>query len=189
MKKILFLSVLGFMSFTSFAQGTIDLSVKWNSALSRYEVYARPNFSSPSFTWGISQITVVVPASAPDALLTINSVNAGGWSLNASSQVFAPAASPNNDFNGVLSSGQPVALTAGQETLLFTLTFPDGLCRDGVRLFVNASDPSSSAPGMKGGDYKNAIDNGLVADVYNTNFNNTGTTCTTCTITAPELIK
>ena len=189
MKKILFLALCGFMSFTSFAQGLIDLTVKWNATQSRYEVYARPNFSSPSFTWGISQITVVVPASAPDALLTINSVNAGGWSLNASSQVFAPAASPNNDFNGVLSSGQPVALTAGQETLLFTLTFPDGLCRDGVRLFVNASDPSSYAPGMKGGDYKNAIDNGLVADVYNINYNNTGTTCTTCNITAPELIK
>jgi hypothetical protein len=189
MKKILFLALCGFMSFTSFAQGLIDLTVKWNATQSRYEVYARPNFTSASFTWGPSQVTVVVPATAPDALLTINSVNAGGWSLNTSNQVFAPAASPNNDFNGVQSSGQSVALTANQETLLFTFTFSDGQCRDGVRLFVNSSDRSSSASGMKGGDYKNAIDNGMVADVYNINFNNTGTTCTTCSITAPELIK
>ncbi len=189
MKKILFLAVLGFMSFISFAQGTIDLSVKWNSALSRYEVYGKPSFTSASFTWGFSQVTVVVPASAPDALLLVSSVNSGGWGLAASNQVFAPASAPSNDFNGVLSSGKTVALTAGQETLLFTFTFPDGLCRDGVRLFVNASDPSSSASGMKGGDYKNVIDNGLVADVYNSNYSNTGTTCSTCAITAPELIK
>ena len=189
MKKILFLAILGFMSLTSFAQGTIDLSVKWNSALSRYEVYARPNFSSSSFTWGISQITVVVPASAPDALLSISSFNGGGWGLAASNQVFAPASSPGNDFNGIQSSGQPVALTQGQETLLFTFTFADYLCRDGVRLFINNSDPASSALGMKGGDYKNAIDNGLVADVYNINYNNAGTSCSACAITAPELIK
>jgi len=189
MKKILFLAVLGFMSLTSFAQGTIDLSVKWSSSLSRYEVYAKPSFTKSVFTWGFSQITVVVPASAPDALLSISSVNGGGWGLSSSNQVFAPAAAPSNDFHGVQSSGQPVALTAGQETLLFTFTFNDGVCRDGIRLFVNASDPSSSASGMKGGDYKNAIDNGLVADVYNINYNNTGTTCFTCNITAPELIK
>jgi len=189
MKKILFLALLGFMSRTSFAQGTIDLTVKWSAAQGRYEVYAKPSFTNAAFTWGSSQVTVVVPASAPDALLTISSVNAGGWALSTSNQVFAPTAAPNNDFHGVLSSGQPVALTAGQETLLFTFTFPDGLCRDGVRLFVNTSDPSSSAQGMKGGDYKNSIDNGLVTDVYNTNFNNTGTTCNNCNITAPELIK
>lgn len=189
MKKILFLAVLGFMSLTSLAQGTIDLSVRWNTTQSRYEVYSRPSFTNAAFTWGFSQVTVVVPASAPDALLSISSVNAGGWGLAASNQVFAPAAAPSNDFHGVQSSGQPVALTAGQETLLFTFTFSDGLCRDGVRLFVNTSDPSSSAAGMKGGDYKNAIDNGLVADVYNANYNNTGTACSTCTIVAPELIK
>jgi hypothetical protein len=189
MKKILFIVALGFMSLTSLAQGTIDLSVKWSTSLSRYEVYGKPSFTNAAFTWGFSQVTVVVPASAPDALLSISSVNAGGWGLAASNQVFAPAAAPSNDFHGVQSSGQPVALTAGQETLLFTFTFPDGQCRDGVRLFVNTSDPASSASGMKGGDYKNAIDNGLVADVYNTNYNNTGTACSTCAITAPELIK
>lgn len=189
MKKILFIAVLGLMSLTSFAQGTINLTVKWNTTQSRYEVYAKPTFTSAVFNWGVSQVTVVVPASAPDNLLAITSVNAGGWGLATSNQAFAPAADPNHDFNAVISGGQAVALTSGVETLLFTFTFSDGLCRDGVRLFVNASDPSSSAPGMKGGDYKNAIDNGLVTDVYSANYSNTGTTCSTCSIVAPELIK
>jgi hypothetical protein len=189
MKKILFIAVLGFMTLTSFAQGTIDLTVKWNSTQSRYEVYAKPTFTSASFTWSTSQVTVVVPASAPDNLLNITSVNGGGWGLAASNQAFAPAAAPSHDFNGVISGGQALALTSGVETLLFTFTFSDGLCRDGVRLFINASDPSSSAAGMKGVDYKNAIDNGLVTDVYSANYRNTGTTCSTCNITAPELIK
>lgn len=175
------------MSLTSFAQGTIDLTIKWNTSLNRYEVYARPTFTSNAFTWGNSQVSIVVPASAPDASLNITSVNAGGWSTF--NKIYAPTAASTLDFYSVISSGQPVSLTAGQETLLFAFTFPDGSCRNGVRLFVNTSDPSSSAAGMQGGDFKNTIDNGLVADVYNANYNNTGTTCSTCIIAAPELIK
>lgn len=187
MKKIFFIAFLGLLSLTSFSQGTVDLTVRWNTTLSRYEVYGRPTFTSASFTWGSSQVTVVTPSSAPNVALNITSANAGGWS--SFNRIFAPAAAPTLDFHSVISSGQPVALTTGQETLLFSFTFPDGLCRDGIRLFVNTSDPSSSASGMQGGDFKNAIDNGLVADVYNVNYNNTGTTCSTCIIIAPELIK
>lgn len=175
------------MSLTSFSQKTIDLTVRWSTSLSRYEVYAKPTFTSASFTWGTSQVSVVVPASAPDVSLNITSANAGGWS--SFNRIYAPTAAPTLDFHSVISSGQSVALTTGQEILLFSFTFPDGICRDGIRLFVNTSDPSSSAVGMQGGDFKNAIDNGLVADVYNVNYNNTGTTCSTCTIVAPELIK
>lgn len=187
MKKIFFIAILGLISLSSFSQGTVDLTVRWNTTQNRYEVYARPNFSRASFTWGSSQVTVVTPASAPNVALNITSANAGGWSTF--NQIFAPTAASTLDFHSVISSGQPVAFTTGQEILLFSFTFPDGLCRDGLRLFVNTSDPSSSAAGMQGGDFKNAIDNGLVADVYNVNYNNTGTTCSICTITAPELIK
>lgn len=189
MKKIFLITVLGLMSMASFAQNKIDLTVKWNATQSRYEVYAKPNFTNASFTWGTSQITVVVPASAPDNNLSVTSVNAGGWGVDASNRIFAPAADATHDFHAVQSSGQAVALTANTETLLYYFTFSDGQCRDGVRLFVNGSDPSSSASGMKGGDYSNAIDNGLVTDVYNSNYSNSGTSCSTCNITAPELIK
>lgn len=136
---------------------------------------------------GASQISVVVPAATPDAALTITSVNAGGWTTV--NQIFAPGADTAHDFHSVISQGQTTALTSGQETLLFTFTLSDGLCRDGIRLFVNTSDPSSAAAGMKGGDFKNSIDNGLIDDVYRANYSNTGTSCSTCNITAPELVK
>ena len=189
MKKIFLITILGFMSMASFAQNKIDLTVKWNAAQNRYEVYAKPNFTNATFTWGTSQITVVVPASAPDNSLSLTSVNAGGWSIAASNQIFAPPADLNHDFHAAQSIGQAVAFTANTEILLYYFTFSDGLCRDGVRLFVNGSDPSSSASGMKGGDYSNAIDNGLLVDVYNSNYSNSGTSCLACSITAPELIK
>lgn len=189
MKKVFFIAILGLLTMTSFAQNKIDLTVKWNNTLNRYEVYAKPNFTDPSFTWGQSQITVVVPTSAPDNILSITSVNAGGWSALANNVVFAPASDINHDFHAVQSSGQPVALTANTETLLYTFTFPDGQCRDGVRLFVNGSDPSSSAAGMNLSDFSNTIDNGALKDLYNVNYSNTGTSCFTCNITAPELIK
>lgn len=189
MKKIFLITVLGLISMASFAQNKIDLTVKWNAAQSRYEVYARPNFTNSSFTWGPSQITVVVPASAPNNSLTVTPQSAGTWGTVLNNQVFAPNADSAHDFYGVQSGGATVALSANTETLLYFFTFPNGQCIDGVRLFVNNSDPSSSASGMNGGDYKNAIDNGLLTDVYNSNYNNTGTSCSTCNITAPELIK
>lgn len=189
MKKIFFTIFLGCSAFISFAQNKIDLTVKWSAAQNRYEVYARPNFTNASFTWGSSQITLVVPAATPNGSITVTPVNAGTWSTISNNQVYAPAADPAHDFYAVLSSGQPVALTNNTETLLFHFTFTDGLCRDGIRLFVNGSDPSSSAAGMKGGDYGNTIDNGLVTEVYGLNYANTGTSCSTCSITAPELIK
>ncbi len=186
-KTYLFLTAFILLSISSFAQGTVDLTIKWNATASKYEVYAKPNFTSAAFTWGASQISIVVPAATPDAALTITSSNAGGWTTN--NQIFAPGADTAHDFHSVISSGQNAALTSGQETLLFSFTLSDGLCRDGIRLFVNTSDPSSSAAGMKGGDFKNTIDNGLITDVYGTNYNNTGTSCSTCNITAPELVK
>ena len=189
MKKIFLITILGFMAISTFAQNKIDLTVKWIAAQNRYEVYAKPNFTNATFTWGISQITVVVPESAPDNSLFVTSVNGGGWSNPAVNQVFAPPADSNHDFHAVQSSGQAVAFTANTEILLYHFTFSDGQCRDGVRLFVNGSDPSSSASGMKGGDYSNAIDNGLLVDVYNSNYSNSGTSCSACNITAPELIK
>jgi hypothetical protein len=191
MKKILFIAVLGLMSLSSYAQGLIDLTVRWSLTDNRYEVYARPNFTSAAFTWGTSQVSVVVPAAAPDAPLSVVlNQNAGGW--GTPNRVYAPAADATHDFHSFFSSGQAVSLTSGQEILLFAFKFSDALCRDGIRLFVNGSDPSSAAAGMQGGDYTNAIDNANViggAGVYNMNYNNTGTTCTTCAVIAPELIK
>jgi hypothetical protein len=105
----------------------------------------------------------------------VTSVNAGAWLDN--SLVYAPAAQPANDFHGVGSNGAPVNLVANTEILLFHFTLPGGGCTDGLRLFVNGSDPNSAAAGMGGGDFGNTIDNGNITDVYVANYNNTGTTC------------
>ncbi len=188
MKKLIlgiFLSILGV---SSYAQGTIQLTVRWNTSLTRYEVYAKPSFTANSFPWGTSQISVVTPSSSPDQSLTITSVAAGSWTDN--SKVFNfPASQPVNDFHGVESSGSAINLVANTESLIFTFTFPDGICRDGIRLFINNTDPSSSVNGMQGGDFRNTIYNAVLQDVYSSNYENTGTVCVPCNIIAPELSK
>lgn len=50
-KTYLLLTGLILLSVASFAQGTIDLTVKWNATASKYEVYAKPTFTSSAFTW------------------------------------------------------------------------------------------------------------------------------------------
>jgi hypothetical protein len=187
MKKIVLSLMFSVLGLCAIAQGTVQLTVRWVASASRYEVYAKPSFTQNNFTWGTSQISVVVPSSAPDQSLNITSIAAGAWTDN--SKVFAPSAQSANDFHGVESSGALINLVSGQEKLIFAFTFPDGLCRDGIRLFVNNSDPNSSAAGMGGGDFKNTIDNANLTDVYVSNYENTGTLCNPCNITAPELIK
>lgn len=187
MKKIFLSLIFSVTGLCASAQGTIQLTVKWNSTASRYEVFAKPSFTQSNFNWGPSQISVVPPSSAPDASLVITSVAAGAWSDN--SKVFAPSALATNDFHGVESNGAQINLTANTESLIFAFTFPDGQCRDGIRLFVNGTDPGSSATGMNGGDFRNSISNAVLQDVYISNYNNTGTLCNPCNVVAPELIK
>jgi hypothetical protein len=187
MKKIVIILSLLVSSFWASAQGTIQLTLRWNISLSRYEVYAKPSFTQNNFPWGPSQISPVLPSSSPDANLVITSHNAGSWADN--SKVYAPAAQSTSDFHGVESSGGPVNLVANTETLIFSFVFVDGTCRDGLRLFVNTSDPQSSASGMSGGDFRNSISNANLQDVYISNYENTGTTCNACNVTAPELSK
>lgn len=187
MKRFFLSFIFSVIGLLASAQGTIQLTVRWNTTANRYEVFAKPSFTLNNFNWGPSQISVVVPNSAPDASFTVTSIAAGAWSDN--SKVYAPAALSTNDFHGVESNGAQINLTANTESLIFAFTFPDGQCRDGVRLFINNSDPGSSAGGMSGGDFRNSISNALLEDVYLSNYNNTGTLCNPCTIVAPELIK
>ncbi|MFN3851962.1 MAG: hypothetical protein ACK4NY_21170 [Spirosomataceae bacterium] len=187
MKRFFLSFILSVIGLYASAQGTIQLTVRWNTTANRYEVFARPSFTLNNFNWGPSQISVVVPNSAPDASFTITSIAAGAWSDN--SKVYAPPALSTSDFHGVESNGAPINLTANTESLIFAFTFPDGQCRDGIRLFVNNVDPGSSAAGMSGGDFRNSISNALLEDVYLSNYNNTGTLCNPCIIVAPELIK
>jgi hypothetical protein len=186
MKSILF-SVLLLMStgLVSMAQNKIDLTLRYNSSLSRYEVYAKPNFSQANFLWGASQIAIVTPSSVTDAPFNLTSVAAGQWQDN--SQVYAPSAAATSDFHGIGSLGAATNLSSGQEALLFHFTLPGGTCVNGLRLFVNGTDPNSAAAGMNGGDFGNSITNNTAAEVYGVNYANTGSQCSACSLVAPTL--
>lgn len=173
MKKMLLFSAL-FVLQSLFAQ-QIDLTIRYSDTNSRYEVYAKSNFTENGFTWGPSQISVLVPSSFPDQALLITSHAGGSWGDN--SIIYAPSAAPNYDFHGVSTGGQLTNLVANQEILVFSFVSPVGSCSTGLRLFVNGTDPDSSQPGMSGGDFSNTIDNGATTDVYNANYDNNGTGC------------
>ncbi|MVM31633.1 hypothetical protein GO755_16420 [Spirosoma sp. HMF4905] len=172
---------------TSFAQN-VDYTLRYNTGLSRYEVYTRPSFTQAQYNWGSTQVSVVTPSSVTDSPFTINSVAAGGWTDN--SEVYNVQGS---DFHGIGSNGLKVDLTSGQETLLFSFTLPGGQCVPGLRLYINGSDPNSSAAGMQGGDFANTMysSNDILGatNLYRQNYANTGTVCTACNLVAPTLSK
>ena len=183
MKKYVQLFILfcaiGFFNSTIKAQN-VELNLRYNTVESRYELYARPDADDPTFFWGPSQISLVVPSSIPDLPLVITSVAAGAWQDN--SQVYAPTVTPGVDYHGVGSLGAPVNFTANQEVLIFYFTIPGGGCMEGLRIYNNGADPTSSDPGMAGGDFSNtifAISNTMPAggESYVGNYDNDGTEC------------
>ncbi len=190
MKKVILSIALSIVAFMSYAQNNIQLTVRWSSSNSRYEVYARPNFTQTSLNLSNSQVSVVVPASVADSRLIVTSVAGGTWSEpTTGGAVYAPSAQASNDFHAVGNgTGAPVGVTSGTELLLFTFTLPGGQCVDGIRLFNNTTDPGPSAAGMSGGDFRNSLASG-VTQYYASNYDNTGTQCNPCNITAPELTK
>ena len=172
-KRIIF-GFLFLATCISYGQQEIDLTLKYNSSLNRYEVYAKSNFTLNNFTWGPSQISIVTPSSLADTPLTITSYEAGNWGDN--SVIYSPSSQAQNDFHGVESGGALTDLVSGVEKLIFSFQLPGG-CISGLRLFNNGIDPDSSQPGMFGGDFSNTIDNGMITDVFHANYNNNGTNC------------
>jgi hypothetical protein len=158
----------------------LQLTLRYNPFLTRYEVYALPDANQPNFNWGPAQISVVAPASVPDAPFNVTSVAGGAWQDN--SIIFAPAAAPGSDFHGIGSLGAPTTFTSNVEKLVFHFTLPGGGCIEGLRLFINGVDPNSMAAGMGGGDFTNtifAIVPGfpLGYEAYTGNYNNSGSSC------------
>ena len=156
--KIIFGLIL-LVNFLGFSQN-IDLTLKYNVTDNRYEVYARPDFTQNNFTWGPSQISVVLPAIIADTpLQNLTSYAAGNWGDN--SIIYAPSVQPQNDFHGVESGGALTNLVSGNELLIFSFTVNGG-CVPGLRIFNNGVDPDSSQPGLGGGAFSNTIENGMI---------------------------
>ncbi len=149
------LTLLLFLTISAFTQKKIDLLVKYDSAFERYEVYAKPNFSQKNFTWGPSQITLVIPSNILIEKIQIRNVDGGTWEDN--SVVIAPEVMPHVSFHGISSGGDKVDMIENYESLLFYFSLPKGLNPDLVRLFDNQNDPVSTDVGMLGGDFRNTI--------------------------------
>lgn len=150
MKKVYLFLLGSVLSLPALAQPKIMLRLAFNAEQNRYEVFARPNFSAKGFSWGPSQVSVVLPGDVADESISTRSTNVGIWADN--STVFQPKASPKVDFHGFTTQGGKVDLIAGDEYLLFDFTLKQGFV-EGIRLFENKVDPTSTQEGMKGGDF------------------------------------
>jgi len=136
----------------------VDFRLLYNEVETIYEVYAIPDFSDNKFfVGGGSQMSLVLPADTEDVPLQINTVAGGLWTDN--SRVFAPESDHIHDFHGIASNGSLVRFVEGEPKLLFTFELPGGACRSDVRLFENAGDLGSNAPGMNGSDFNNFFAN------------------------------
>ena len=171
----------------------LDFTLRYNSSLSRYEVYVRPTATQASFSWGPSQLSIVAPAATtPNSAFVVTTVAAGAWVDN--SQVFAPTVTPTLDYHGVGSLGALVSLTANTELLVFHFTIPNAGCVPGLRLYVNGSDPNSNAAGMANSDFGNtvfAIVPGVPTgyESYLGNYDNGGTNCCPALASAPPNVS
>ena len=138
-------------SLSLMAQPQLKLRLKFNEESNHYEVLATPNFTDEHYTWGPSQVSVVVPSQVADVPISTRSSQAGLW-LDQST-VFGPQAAANRDFHGFATLGGKLNLRADEEVLLFDFSFQQGFV-EGVRLFDASADPDSRSAGMAGGDFR-----------------------------------
>lgn len=167
----------------------VRLTLSWNATAARYEVYALSQTPQKNFPIGKARVGVVTPDSAPDSKLNVSSHQAGNWSDNKF--ITRPDAAAKNDFHAVESNGGVVNLTANVPLLLFSFTFSDAQCREGVRLFNNGADPAANAAGLNGLDFSITLLGGGNVQVYHSNYSNAGTVCMDCPVefTVPKLKK
>lgn len=189
MKLYLFLIISLCTTINSIAQGSLRLTIEWNSTSSRYEAFVLSPTTLNNFAIGKSQVSVVLPKAAPDSKLNVVSHAGGLWTDEKF--IVSPEASSEKDFHGIVSSGGVVNLKANQGLLLFSFTMVDGVCRDGVRLYNNGSDPSSNASGFNDLDFSNSLIGAANVQLYQTNVSNSGTKCQDCPaeFSVPKLIK
>ena len=159
----LFFALIG-SNMAVFGQKKIELSIKYSQEDDTYAVYAKPNFTKRDFTWGPSQVTIVLPASIANEKLRIRNIDGGAWEDN--SLIFSPEVDANKDFHGFASSGNKTDLVENNESLLFYFSIPNKVAENEVRVFDNEKDPKSSEEGMKGGDFGNSIADATGNDLY-----------------------
>lgn len=170
MKKVNIYNLLGafLIMSSSYAQKKLNLSLKYDTDFDRYEVYVKPNFSQRNFTWGPSQISIVLPSNVMIEKINVKNIDGGAWEDN--SVIQAPEVVFDKSFHGISTSGDKTNLIEGYESVLFYFTLPVKVNPNQIRIFDNKTDPNSSNKGMMGGDFRNTIvdisGNDLFNEVY-----------------------
>jgi hypothetical protein len=129
-----------------------------------------------------SQITILIPTGSTIAFadkylpLQANQNYTGTLPMdwNFGPTVSNPASAPNIDFVSITPTLSPTSqynnIYAGDTLKLFSVEVggaPD--CGEGIRLFINDVDPSSSDEGMDGADFSNGFTIGGFDQLYNSN--------------------
>jgi hypothetical protein len=156
MKKInITLLIFVFATTIANAQKKLNLMLKYDKDFDRYEVFVKPNFSQKNFTWGPSQISLVIPSNVLVDKVKIKNLDGGAWDDN--SIIIAPEIASDKSFHGISSGGDKTDLTEGHESVLFYFSLPNNVKPDLVKIFDNETDPKSNERGMLGGDFRNTI--------------------------------
>jgi len=147
---------------TSAQVSQVQYEVIYNPASCLYEAHAHVIGASITFPLTIpfpSMFTVVVPAAISNLPFNVvQSVNPPGLAWTQSNSIYAPAAAINNDFHGFTISGGGGGnaypdFTVGTDILLFKFSVPHVGCEEGIRCYINGTDPNSAQPGMAGIDF------------------------------------
>ncbi|MGB0974218.1 MAG: T9SS type A sorting domain-containing protein [Flavobacteriaceae bacterium] len=151
MKKLLLGLCISLNLYTAKAQN-IDFTLEWNDAMSRYEVYLTRDIDAvtPFTNSGTSRIAVAFPT---DPTLTVSHTNHTADIYASPTRFTAPGGLPDDFFGWAATGGNSLVgtFTAGNRVLFLSFTTSQG-CVDGMRMYVNGSDPDSSASGMSGVD-------------------------------------
>jgi hypothetical protein len=166
----LFLVNIAFMNTKAMAQtgpatAPVMYEVIYNTSTCLYEAHAHVMSGSLGFPFTIpfpSNFTIVIPQSFANSPIAATSYQPPSLSWTNSNNVYSPAADPLHDFHMFSISGGGAGQTystfsAGDDILLFTFSIPHSSCEEGIRVFINGTDPDSGAPGMNGLDLSNSL--------------------------------
>lgn len=179
--------IIALMPLLSHAQVTgVNYFIRFNSESCLFE--ANIIINSGAATSAIqraqfsSQYTIVIPSSSSLNIVANHmplqgNQNYGGTqptTWNIGSIIVNPEASPGNSFYSITPVMNPASfynnLKAGDTIRLFTFSVnPLPPCGYGVRPFNNDTDPSSSDPGMGGGNFSNGFTIGGITQRYEGN--------------------
>lgn len=164
--QVTILSLLLLIFWLQLSAQKVDLTLKFNSQIAEYEVYAKPDFTKGEFLIGSgSQITVLIPDDFVDNRLITKSVSGGNWVDQT--PIYAPESFPSRDFHTFVSNGGTIQFENDQAQRLFSFSLPIGYDSKEIRLFAKGFDPLPSSKGMQGRNLANYLPNDIsLTDFY-----------------------